>query len=52
MEYKLCPGVKIISTPGHTSDDVTVWVETMVSGKSTHFAITGTFTNILSFLMI
>ncbi|XP_076174108.1 metallo-beta-lactamase domain-containing protein 1 isoform X2 [Ptiloglossa arizonensis] len=41
FEKDLKNGVKIISTPGHTSDDVTVWVETMVSGKSTHFAITG-----------
>ncbi|XP_076639785.1 metallo-beta-lactamase domain-containing protein 1 [Colletes latitarsis] len=40
-EYKLCPEVKVVTTPGHTSDDVTVWVESIVSGKSTHFAITG-----------
>ncbi|XP_054014661.1 metallo-beta-lactamase domain-containing protein 1 isoform X1 [Hylaeus anthracinus] len=40
-EYKLCPEVKVIATPGHTSDDVTVLIETIVSGRSTTFAITG-----------
>ena len=40
-EYKVCPEVKVIATPGHTSDDVTVLAETMTQGKSTCFAITG-----------
>ncbi|XP_050477043.1 metallo-beta-lactamase domain-containing protein 1 [Bombus huntii] len=39
--YKICPEVKVIATPGHTPDDVTVLVETTVSGRSTCFAITG-----------
>lgn len=39
--YQICPEVKVIATPGHTPDDVTVLVETIVSGKSTCFAITG-----------
>ncbi|KAK1132320.1 hypothetical protein K0M31_016431 [Melipona bicolor] len=39
--YQICPEVKIIATPGHTPDDITVLVETTVSGKSTCFAITG-----------
>ncbi|XP_076685731.1 metallo-beta-lactamase domain-containing protein 1 [Andrena cerasifolii] len=40
-EYKVCPEVRVVATPGHTSDDVTVLVETVIQGKSTCFAITG-----------
>ena len=50
-EYKVCPGVKVIATPGHTSDDVTVLAETITQGKSTCFAVTGfvkKYTNALS----
>lgn len=39
--YEICPGVRVIATPGHTSDDVTVLVDTIVFGKPTRFAITG-----------
>ncbi|XP_003695694.1 metallo-beta-lactamase domain-containing protein 1 [Apis florea] len=39
--YQICPEVKVIATPGHTMDDVTVLVETTVSEKPTCFAITG-----------
>ncbi|KAF3428773.1 hypothetical protein E2986_02275 [Frieseomelitta varia] len=39
--YQICPEVKVIATPGHTPDDITVLVETIVSEKSTCFAITG-----------
>lgn len=41
--YQICPEVKVIATPGHTMDDVTVLVETTVSEKPTCFAITGLF---------
>lgn len=39
--YELCPGVKIIATPGHTAEDVTVLVESIRDGKTMVFAITG-----------
>ncbi|XP_031831029.1 metallo-beta-lactamase domain-containing protein 1 [Nomia melanderi] len=39
--YEICPGVKIIATPGHTAEDVTVLVQSTTSGKSVWFAITG-----------
>ncbi|KMQ89562.1 metallo-beta-lactamase domain-containing protein 1-like protein [Lasius niger] len=39
--YELCPGVKVIATPGHTAEDVTVLVDTMKDGKKTVFAVTG-----------
>ncbi|EFN75464.1 metallo-beta-lactamase domain-containing protein 1 [Harpegnathos saltator] len=40
-DYELCPGVKVIATPGHTAEDVTVIVETIRNGEKTCFAITG-----------
>ncbi|XP_032680786.1 metallo-beta-lactamase domain-containing protein 1 [Odontomachus brunneus] len=40
-DYELCPGVKIVYTPGHTGEDVTVLVETMKNGEKICFAITG-----------
>ncbi|XP_076752573.1 metallo-beta-lactamase domain-containing protein 1 [Xylocopa sonorina] len=40
-EYQICPEVKVITTPGHTPDDVSVLIETTISGKSICFAITG-----------
>ncbi|XP_029040503.1 metallo-beta-lactamase domain-containing protein 1 isoform X2 [Osmia bicornis bicornis] len=40
-EYKICPEVKVVTTPGHTSDDVTVLVETKKHAKPICFAITG-----------
>ncbi|CAK9816595.1 Metallo-beta-lactamase domain-containing protein 1 [Anthophora plagiata] len=39
--YKISPEVKVVATPGHTQDDVTVLVETTICGKPTCFAITG-----------
>ncbi|XP_017882015.1 metallo-beta-lactamase domain-containing protein 1 isoform X2 [Ceratina calcarata] len=39
--YRICPGVRVVATPGHTSDDVTVLVDTTISSKSICFAITG-----------
>nr|XP_003706977.1 PREDICTED: metallo-beta-lactamase domain-containing protein 1 [Megachile rotundata] len=36
-EYQICPEVKVVATPGHTSEDVTVLVKT----KTTCYAITG-----------
>ncbi|KZC05150.1 PREDICTED: metallo-beta-lactamase domain-containing protein 1 [Dufourea novaeangliae] len=39
--YEICPEVKVMATPGHTAEDVTVVVESTVPGKSTCFAITG-----------
>nr|XP_012225120.1 PREDICTED: metallo-beta-lactamase domain-containing protein 1 [Linepithema humile]XP_012225121.1 PREDICTED: metallo-beta-lactamase domain-containing protein 1 [Linepithema humile] len=39
--YELCPGVKVIATPGHTAEDVTVLVESIRDGETTVFAITG-----------
>ncbi|XP_014477717.1 PREDICTED: metallo-beta-lactamase domain-containing protein 1 [Dinoponera quadriceps] len=40
-DYKLCPGVKVVATPGHTAEDVTVLVETMKDGEKICYAITG-----------
>ncbi|XP_076246995.1 metallo-beta-lactamase domain-containing protein 1 [Calliopsis andreniformis] len=40
-EYKISPEVRVVYTPGHTSDDVTVVVRTVVNGKSSCIAITG-----------
>ncbi|KAM0728172.1 Metallo-beta-lactamase domain-containing protein 1 [Formica fusca] len=39
--YELCPGVKVIATPGHTAEDVTVLVETTKDGEKMLFAVTG-----------
>lgn len=39
--YELCPGVKVVATPGHTREDVTVLVETTIDGEIKRFAITG-----------
>nr|XP_033339615.1 metallo-beta-lactamase domain-containing protein 1-like [Megalopta genalis]XP_033339616.1 metallo-beta-lactamase domain-containing protein 1-like [Megalopta genalis] len=39
--YEICPEVKVIATPGHTSEDVTVLAQRTVSKKSTCYAITG-----------
>lgn len=40
-DYELCPGVKVIATPGHTSEDVTVLVQTIKNEKKICIAITG-----------
>ncbi|KAL6424306.1 hypothetical protein ACFW04_009843 [Cataglyphis niger] len=39
--YTLCPGVKVIATPGHTAEDVTVLVETIKDEEKMLYAITG-----------
>ncbi|XP_072763161.1 metallo-beta-lactamase domain-containing protein 1 isoform X2 [Anoplolepis gracilipes] len=39
--YELCSGVKVIATPGHTVEDITVLVETTRDGEKTLFAVTG-----------
>jgi len=39
--YELCPGVKVTATPGHTREDVSVLVETIVNGEIKLLAITG-----------
>ncbi|XP_046829562.1 metallo-beta-lactamase domain-containing protein 1 isoform X2 [Vespa velutina] len=40
-EYILCEGVKVLATPGHTSEDITVLVQTNINGRSSCVAITG-----------
>lgn len=40
-DYELCPGVKVIATPGHTAEDVTVLVDTIKDGEIKLLAITG-----------
>ncbi|XP_015187930.1 PREDICTED: metallo-beta-lactamase domain-containing protein 1 isoform X1 [Polistes dominula] len=40
-EYILCDGVKVLATPGHTSEDITVLVQTNINGQSSCVAITG-----------
>ncbi|XP_063993077.1 metallo-beta-lactamase domain-containing protein 1 [Diachasmimorpha longicaudata] len=39
--YQLCPGVKLLRTPGHTHDDVSVIVESTVDGEKVTIAIVG-----------
>ncbi|KAL6267258.1 metallo-beta-lactamase domain-containing protein 1 [Pogonomyrmex barbatus] len=39
--YELCPGVKVIATPGHTKEDVTVLVEMIKDGEIKLLAVTG-----------
>ncbi|KAG7205819.1 hypothetical protein KM043_007762 [Ampulex compressa] len=39
--YQLCGGVRVVATPGHTSEDVTVLVETESDGTRSTYAITG-----------
>lgn len=40
-EYNICEGVKIIATPGHTADDVTVLVDGVFNEEEITIAITG-----------
>lgn len=40
-EYILCEGVKVIATPGHTAEDITVLVQTIINGQPKCVAITG-----------
>ncbi|XP_011304054.1 metallo-beta-lactamase domain-containing protein 1 [Fopius arisanus] len=40
-EYQLCEGVRVLPTPGHTHEDVSVLVETVVDGKKATIVITG-----------
>ncbi|XP_066583075.1 metallo-beta-lactamase domain-containing protein 1 [Prorops nasuta] len=39
--YNLTENVKIVATPGHTTDDITVFVQTIIDGKIACVAITG-----------
>ncbi|KYN04763.1 PREDICTED: metallo-beta-lactamase domain-containing protein 1 [Cyphomyrmex costatus] len=39
--YELCPGVTVMATPGHTKEDVTVLVKTIMDGEAKLVAITG-----------
>lgn len=39
--YQLCDCIKVIQTPGHTHDDVSVIVTTQIDRKKICFAITG-----------
>ncbi|XP_012286453.1 metallo-beta-lactamase domain-containing protein 1 [Orussus abietinus] len=40
-EYHISNGVKVIATPGHTAEDVTVLVKTEINDKSVTYGITG-----------
>ena len=40
-DYKLCDGIKITATPGHTAEDVTVIVNGQFNGEGATIAITG-----------
>ncbi|XP_011505063.1 PREDICTED: metallo-beta-lactamase domain-containing protein 1 [Ceratosolen solmsi marchali] len=40
-DYKLCDGIKVMATPGHTAEDVTVIVNGKFNGKEVIVAITG-----------
>lgn len=43
--YELCPDVKVIATPGHTTEDVTVLVKT--TKEKMLFAVTGIYRSLL-----
>jgi len=43
--YELCPDVKVIATPGHTAEDVTVLVKT--TKEKMLFAVTGIYKSLL-----
>jgi len=50
--YRLCPGVKVIASAGHTPEDVTVLVDTTKDQKKIRFAITGIFLKLLENIFI